>query len=55
MLECPDCKSTEMEYAGYEVLQEQSGEGVSISGAMENSLWILSRAGKHNGKVLFYS
>ncbi|MDR6726205.1 DNA-directed RNA polymerase subunit M/transcription elongation factor TFIIS [Paenibacillus amylolyticus] len=26
LLECPDCKSTEVDYAGYEVLQEQNGD-----------------------------
>ena len=30
LLECPDCESTEVEYAGYEVLQEQNGDIVDV-------------------------
>ncbi|SDM15275.1 hypothetical protein SAMN05428961_11082 [Paenibacillus sp. OK060] len=30
MLECPDCESNEVEYAGYEVLQEQNGDIVDV-------------------------
>lgn len=26
LLECPDCNSIELDYAGYEVLQEQNGD-----------------------------
>jgi uncharacterized protein YbaR (Trm112 family) len=29
-LVCPDCKSNEVEYAGYEVLQEQNGDIVDV-------------------------